>query len=150
MGNTIFTQDFVVSDHFVRPIIIRRDFTVNNYIGIIWTRQGSKKVTQDDRVVIEVEEPAKGKTLSMTRKIAIPPRHYAEFELECDKLEGRFEIKPEPFLQQKEPNLWMDSFLIYNVPEDKGEINVNEERGSHNQTISKDNEDEKVSERNNK
>ena len=54
------------------------------------------------------------------RKIAIPPRHCAKFELECDELEGRFEIRPEPFLQQKEPNLWMDSFVIYNVPEDKG------------------------------
>ena len=82
-------------------------------------RQGTKKVTQDDRVVIEVEEPASRKTLLMTRKIAIPPRHYAEFELECDELEGRFEIRPEPFLQQKEPNLWMDSFVIYNVPKDK-------------------------------
>ena len=53
--NTIFTQDFVVCDDLVRPIIIRKDFTVNNYIGIIWTRQGTKKVTQDDRVVTEVE-----------------------------------------------------------------------------------------------
>ena len=62
-------------------------------------------------------------------------------------MEGRFEIKPEPFLQQKEPNLWMDSFVIYNDPEDKGEININEERGSHSQTISEDNEDEKIPER---
>ena len=32
MGNTIFTQDFVVCDNLVRPIIIGRDFTGNNYI----------------------------------------------------------------------------------------------------------------------
>ena len=43
MGNTIFTQDFIVCDNLVRPIIIGRDFMVNNYIGIIWTRQGTKK-----------------------------------------------------------------------------------------------------------
>ena len=35
MGNTIFTQSFIVCNDLVRPIIIRRDFTVNNYIGII-------------------------------------------------------------------------------------------------------------------
>ena len=70
MGNTIFTQDFIVCDDLVRPIIIRRDFTVNNYIGIIWTRQGTKKVTQDDRVFKEMEEPARGKTLLMKRKHA--------------------------------------------------------------------------------
>ena len=148
MGNTIFTQDFVVCDDLVRPIIIRRYFTVNNYTGIIWMRQGTKKVTQDDRVVIEVEEPARGKTLLAMRKIAIPPRHYAKFELECDELEGRFEIKPEPFLQQKEPNLWMDSSVIYNVLEDKGEINVNEERKPHKQTVSEDNEDAEILENN--
>ena len=91
---------------------------------MIWTKQGMKKATQDDRVVIKVKEPARGKTLSMTRRIAIPPRQYAEFELECDKLEGKFEIKPEPFLQQREPNLWMDSFVVYNVPEDKEEADM--------------------------
>ena len=104
----------------------------------------NQKVMQDDRVVTEVEEPARGKTLMTMRKIAILPRHYVEFQLECNELEGKFEIKPEPFLQQKEPNLWMDSFVIYNVSDDKGEINENEERGSHNQTIRKDNEDEKI------
>ena len=61
-------------------------------------RQGTKKVTQDDGVVIEVEEPVRGKTLLTMRKTAISPRHYAKFELEYDELEGRFEIKPEPFL----------------------------------------------------
>ena len=81
MGNTIFTQDFVVCNDLVRPIIIGRDFMVNNYIGIIWARQGTKEVTQDDMVVIEMEEPVRGKTLLMTRKIAIPPKHYAEWSV---------------------------------------------------------------------
>ena len=48
-------------------------------------------------------------------------------ELECDELEGKFKIKPEPFLQQREPNLWMDSFVVYNVPEDKEEADMKEE-----------------------
>ena len=44
MGNTIFVQHFVVCEDLVRPIIIGRDFTVSNVIGITWTRQGTKKV----------------------------------------------------------------------------------------------------------
>ena len=126
MGNTIFVQDFIVGEDLVRAIIIGRDFTVSNFIGVIWMRQGMKKVMQDDRVVIEVEEPVRGKTLSTTRRVAIPLRQSAILELECDELQGRFEIKPEPFLQQREPNLWMDNFVIYNIPEDK-EVDVNEE-----------------------
>ena len=49
MGNTIFIQECVVCDNLVRPIIIGSDFTVNNFIGIAWTRQGTKKVTKDEK-----------------------------------------------------------------------------------------------------
>ena len=99
MGNTIFVQDFIVCEGLVRPIIIGRDFTVNNLICVTWMRWGMKKVMQDDKVVIEVEEPVRGKTLSTARRVAIPLRQYAILELECDELQGRFEIKLEPFLQ---------------------------------------------------
>ena len=92
MENTIFVQDFIICEDLVRPIIIGRDFTVGNFICIIWTKQRTKKVTHDDRVVIEVEEPVRGKTLSMMRRIVIPSRQYAEFELECDELEANLRL----------------------------------------------------------
>ena len=79
MGNTMFTQDFIVCYDLVRPMILGRDFTVSNYIGVTWMRQGMKKVKQDDRIVIEVEEPVRGKTLSTIRRIVIPPRHFMKF-----------------------------------------------------------------------
>ena len=140
MGNTMFTQDFIVYDDLVKPMIIGRDFTVSNYIGVPWMRQGMKKVTQDDRIVIKVEEPVRGKTLSTTRRIAIPPRHFTKFELECDMLEGKFKIKPEPFLQQREPNLWMDSFVIHNIQGGEDEVSENGNPEPHNQTTSEDKE----------
>ena len=43
-------------------MIIGQDFTVNNFIGIAWTRQGTKKITQDDKLVIEIEEPMRQRT----------------------------------------------------------------------------------------
>ena len=61
-------------------------------------------------------------------------------------MEGKFEIKPEPFLQQREPNLWMDCFVIYNVPEEEKGINMNEETKLHRQANSEDKEDMKISE----
>ena len=115
MGNTIFTQEFVVCENLVRPIIIGRDFMVNNFIGIAWTRQGTKKVTEDEKLVIEIEEPTRKKTLTTTRKVTIPPRSYAVFDMEGKEWEGKYEIKPNPFLKQREPNLWMDNFVLYNV-----------------------------------
>ena len=35
MGNTIFSQEFVVCNDLVQPMIIGRDFTVNHFIGIL-------------------------------------------------------------------------------------------------------------------
>ena len=51
--------------------------------------------------------------------MAIPPRSYAVFDLECEELEGKYEIKPNPFLTQGEPNIWIDNFVLYNTSEDK-------------------------------
>ena len=127
MGNTIFTQEFVVCVNLVRPIIIGRDFTVNNFIGIAWTRHRTKKVTQDNKLVIEIEETTRKRTLTMTRKVAIPPRDFAVFDVKCKEWEGKYEIKPNPFLRQGKPNLWMDNFMLYNVPEKEDDVDVNEE-----------------------
>ena len=77
------------------------------------------KITQEDKLVIEIEEPMRRRTLISTRKVAIPPRSYAVFNLECEELEGKYEIKPNPFLTQGELNIWIDNFVLYNTSEDK-------------------------------
>ena len=51
--------------------------------------------------------------------MAIPPRSYAVFNLECEELEGKYEIKPNPFLTQGEPNIWIDNFVLYNMSVDR-------------------------------
>ena len=53
----------------MRTMISGHDFTVTQYIGIIWTRQGTKKITEDDHTIIELEETASGKVL-MTRSLS--------------------------------------------------------------------------------
>ena len=78
-----------------------------------------KKITQDDKLVIEIEEPMRQRTLISTKKVAIPPRSYAVFDLECEELEGKYEIKPNPFLTQAEPNIRIDNFVLYNTSKDK-------------------------------
>ena len=145
MGNTIFTQEFVVCDNLVRPIIIGRDFTVNNFIGIVWTRQGTKKVTKDDKLVIEIEEPRRKKTLT-TRKVTIPLRNLAVFDIECEEWKGKYEIKPNQFLRQREPNLWMDNFVLYNIPEKEDHVDAKEKVRTQDQENTEDSEDKDPSE----
>ena len=69
----------------------------NNFIGIAWTRQETKKVTKYDKLVIEIEEPTRKKTLTMTRKMTILSRSYAVFNMEGEGWEGKYEIKPTHF-----------------------------------------------------
>ena len=64
---------------------------VNNFIGIACTRQGTKKVTKDDKLVIEIEEPMKKKTLITLSKVTIPPRSYAVFDIEGEN--GKVSMK---------------------------------------------------------
>ena len=78
-----------------------------------------KRIIQDDKLVIEIEEPMRQRTLISTRKVAIPPRSYAVFDLECEELEVKYEIKPNPLLTQGEPNIWITNFVLYNTSVDK-------------------------------
>ena len=140
MGNMIFSQEFVVCNDLVQPMIIKRDFTVNNFIGIAWTTQGTKKITQDDKLVIEIEEPMRRRTLISTRKVAIPPRSYAVFDLECEELEGKYEIKPNPFLTQGEPSILIDSFVLYNTSKDKKNEEEQMKMGMPHREVTEDTE----------
>ena len=39
-----FTQSFIVCRHMECPIILGTDFTVTNFFGIVWTREGMHKM----------------------------------------------------------------------------------------------------------
>ena len=36
-----YTQSFIVCRHMERPIILGTDFTATNFVGIVWTREGT-------------------------------------------------------------------------------------------------------------
>ena len=72
------------------------------------------------------------------------------FDLECEELEGRYEIKPNPFLTLGEPNIWIDNFVLYNMSEDR----KNEERqmklDTPHQDVTKDTKGSITEDRDNK
>ena len=39
-----FTQKFIVCTNQTRPVILGKDFAARNCIGVIWTKQGSRKM----------------------------------------------------------------------------------------------------------
>ena len=52
-----FTQKFIVCTNQTRPVILGKDFAARNCIGVIWTKQGSRKMIDDDnKTIMEVFE----------------------------------------------------------------------------------------------
>ena len=47
-----FTQKFIVCNNQTQPIILGKDFAAKNCIGVVWTKQGSRKMIDDDCKVI--------------------------------------------------------------------------------------------------
>ena len=73
-----FTQKFIVCNNQTRPIILGKDFPSQNCIGVMWTKQGSRKMIDDDcKVIMEVHEQTTDIPLSLANSIRIPPHTIA-------------------------------------------------------------------------
>ena len=53
INGRIFYQTFIVSKHLKRPIIFGRDFSIQNCIGISWTKTNIHQLTQNNEVIAE-------------------------------------------------------------------------------------------------
>ena len=52
INGKIFYQTFIVCEHLERPIILGRDFLIQNCIGISWTKTNTHKLTQNNEVCL--------------------------------------------------------------------------------------------------
>ena len=110
-----FTNSFIVCTKVSRPIILGRDFTIPNAISVGWTRQGTKKLCTDDKLVLETEENFEGKTLALSRSIHIPPRCTAVAEVTClTSMDGKFQVQPNPVFLRDNPNVYCKP-IVYDM-----------------------------------
>ena len=56
INGKIFYQTFIVCEHLKRPIILSRDFSIQNCIGISWTKTNTRQLTQNNEVFAETTE----------------------------------------------------------------------------------------------
>ena len=69
-----FTQKFIVCTNQTRPVILGKDSAARNCIGVIWTKQGSRRMVDDcNTTIMEVFEQTKDVPLSLANPIRIPP-----------------------------------------------------------------------------
>ena len=117
-----FTNSFIVCTKMRRPTILGRDFTIPNAISVGWTRHGAKKLSTDDKLVLETEENFEGKTLALSRSIRIPPRCTAVAEVSClTDMNGRFQVQPSPVFLRDNPNMYCKP-IVYDMSPNKEQI----------------------------
>ena len=56
INRKILYQTFIVCEHLKRPIILSRDFSIQNCIGISWTKTNTHRLTQNNEVIAETAE----------------------------------------------------------------------------------------------
>ena len=114
-----FTQKFIVCSNQTRPIILGKDFTSKNCIGVIWTKQGSRKMVDDDcKVIMEVHEQTTDILLSLTSSIRIPPHTIAVAVVECARLlDSTMDIRADAGFLRDFPNIHVARSYINNPKE---------------------------------
>ena len=102
-----FTQKFIVCTNQSRPVILGKDFAARNCIGMIWTKQGSRKMIDDDnKVIMEVYEQTKDVPFSLANSIRIPPNSAVVAAVECNHpLQPHMDIRGDAGFLRDYPNV---------------------------------------------
>ena len=111
-----FTQKFIVCTNQTRPVILGKDFSARNCIGVIWTKQGSRKMIDDDNTTImEVFEQTKDIPLSLANPIRIPPHSIVVAVVECNRpLHPHMDIKGDAGFLREYPNIHVSRTYVNN------------------------------------
>ena len=108
----IFYQTFIVCEHLKRPIILGRDFSIQNCIGISWTKSNTCQLTQNNKVIAETAEyqsPSRA-SVSLKRNIKVPTRSCADVDVDINSTENiKVEIIPDQLCTSQHMHIPHDS-----------------------------------------
>ena len=108
INGRIFYQTFIVCEHLKRPIILGRDFSIQNCIGISWTKANTRQLTQNNEVIAETTEYQTPSWLSVSlkRNIKVPPRSCAVVDIDINTMaEIKVEVIPDQLWLSANPNI---------------------------------------------
>ena len=116
MNDQPFTQSFIVCRHMQRPVILGTDFTSTNFVSIIWTREGTRKMIRSNgSTVMELPDTTSGVPLVLARSVKIRPGGNLEVPLECTRqLTDQMDIRIDTGFHQKNPNIYIPPCCINN------------------------------------
>ena len=110
INGKIFYQMFIVCEHLKRPIILGRDFLIQNCIGISWTKSNTCQLTQNNKVIAETTEyqtPSRS-SVSLKKNIKVPPQSCAVVDVDINTTEEiKVEVIPDQLWLSANPNICM-------------------------------------------
>ena len=108
INGRIFYQTFIVCEHLKRPMILGRDFSIQNCIGISWTKTNTHQLTQNNEVIAETTEyqtPSRA-SVSLKKNIKVPPRSCAVVDIDINTMEDiKVEVIPDQLWLSANPNI---------------------------------------------
>ena len=108
INGKIFYQTFIVCEHLKRPIILGRDFSIQNCIGISWTKTNTRRLTQNNKVIAETAEyqtPSRA-SVSLKKNIKVPPRSCTVVDVDINTTEKiKVEVTPDQLWLSANPNI---------------------------------------------
>ena len=108
INGKIFYQTFIVCEHLKRPIILGRDFSIQNCISILWTKSNTHQLTQNNEVIAETTEyqtPSRS-SVSLKKNIKFPPQSCAVVDVDINTMENiKVEVIPDQLWLSANPNI---------------------------------------------
>ena len=108
INDRTFHQTFIVCKHLKRPLILGRDFSIQNHIGISWTKHNTRQLTQYKEVIAETKEyhPSSRSSVSLKNNVKIPPRSCAVVNVDVNTTEQiKVVIQPDELWLNSNPNI---------------------------------------------
>ena len=96
--------------------ILGMDFTSTNFVSVIWTHEGMRKMIRSNRsTVMELPDMTSGIPLVLVRSVKIQPGGNLEVLLECTRqLTNQMDIRIDTGFHHKNPNIYIPPSCINN------------------------------------
>ena len=105
LGDTSFDFDFTLCKNLTRPLILGRDFLIQNHITVRYSDNGKCILDHQQQELVAAMDMEIKPHLSLANSISIPGRTLANNTLTQEQSGHLYEVEPNCLLTNEYPNL---------------------------------------------
>ena len=117
LGKTEFNSEFIVCKNLTRPLILGRDFLIQNHVSVRYSENGKCILHYQQQEVIASLNVENKPQISLANSMTLPGRALAVIQVNTDlkpEQSGQMYEIPNYFLTEEYPNLYIIP-MIHNV-----------------------------------